>query len=72
MEVEVSFPFDKTRSNRTKLVEKLIFFHKLDKLIKKEAFNMKDKEKNKQKEVLNGKSLKKGDKKLNGPNRPST
>ncbi|WP_211237404.1 spore protein [Paucisalibacillus globulus] len=33
---------------------------------------MKDKQKNKQKEVLNGKTLKDGDKKLNGPNRPST
>jgi hypothetical protein len=33
---------------------------------------MKDNQKNKQKEVENGKSLKTGDKKLNGPNRPST
>ncbi|SES79885.1 hypothetical protein SAMN05216389_102220 [Oceanobacillus limi] len=35
---------------------------------------MKNKElqKNKMKEELNGKSLKKGNKKLNGPNRPST
>ncbi|MFD2045833.1 spore protein [Ornithinibacillus salinisoli] len=33
---------------------------------------MKDKQKNKSKEELNGKSLKQGDKKLNGPNRPST
>ncbi|WP_196493693.1 spore protein [Ornithinibacillus caprae] len=33
---------------------------------------MKNKQQNKSKEELNGKSLKKGDKKLNGPNRPST
>lgn len=33
---------------------------------------MKNNHKNKQKENENGKSLKTGDKKLNGPNRPST
>jgi hypothetical protein len=53
-------------------VEKLIFFHLLDKLIVKGGSSMRDKQKNKQKEATNGKSLKTGDKKLNGPNRPST
>ncbi|SHF55859.1 spore protein [Ornithinibacillus halophilus] len=32
----------------------------------------KSQKQNKSKEELNGKSLKTGDKKLNGPNRPST
>lgn len=54
----------------------LIFLQKVGKLkVRRRVLELsKDKEsklKNKSKEELNGKSLKKGNKKLNGPNRPS-
>lgn len=69
-----SFPFDKTRKKRTKEVNFLIIFLKLDIITRKEVFIL-DKSKEilkKERQQQKQKGPIKGDKKLNGPDRPST
>jgi hypothetical protein len=76
--INSSCTFDKTRIKLTKQVNLLIFFVDFDKLIMKGGITMKDvkhkqvKQPKTKTESIISKSLKEGDKKLNGPNIPST